>query len=51
MKKIFLGLMFIFSCSNENSENQPIGQANPELGIENIIPTTLGKEIYDIFNR
>ncbi len=51
MKKIFLGLMFIFSCSNENSENQLIGQANPELGIENIIPTNLGKEYSANFNR
>ena len=51
MKKIFLGLMFIFSCSNENSENQPIGQANPELGIENIIPSNLRKEYSANFNR
>ena len=51
MKKIFLGLIFIFSCSNDNSENQPIGQANPELGIENIIPSNLGKEYSDNFNR
>ena len=43
--------MFIFSCSNENSENQLIGQANPELGIENIIPTNLGKEYSANFNR
>ena len=43
--------MFIFSCSNENSENQLIGQANPELGIENIIPTSLGKEYSANFNR
>jgi len=34
MKKVFLILLFIFSCSNDNSENQPIGQANPELGKE-----------------
>ena len=51
MKKIFLGLIFIFSCSNDNSENQLIGQANPELGIENIIPSNLGKEYSDNFNR
>jgi len=51
MKKIFLGLIFIFSCSNDNSENQLIGQANPELGIENIIPTSLGKEYSANFNR
>ena len=51
MKRIFLGLMFIFSCSNDNSENQPIGQANPELGIENIIPSNLGKEYSANFNR
>ena len=51
MKKIFLGLIFIFSCSNDNSENQPIGQANPELGIENIIPSNLGKEYSANFNR
>ena len=51
MKKIFLGLIFILSCSNDNSENQPIGQANPELGIENIIPTNLGKEYSANFNR
>ena len=37
MKKVFLILLFISSCSNDNSENKPIGQANPELGIENII--------------
>ncbi len=51
MKKVFLILLFIFSCSNENSENQPIGQANPELGIENIIPTNLGKDYSANFNR
>ena len=44
MKKIFLGLIFIFSCSNDNSDNQQIGQANLELGIDNIIPSNLGKE-------
>ena len=51
MKKVFLILLFIFSCSNENSENQLIGQANPELGIENIIPSNLGKEYSANFNR
>ena len=51
MKKVFLILLFIFSCSNENSENQTIGQANPELGIENIIPSNLGKEYSANFNR
>ena len=51
MKKIFLGLIFIFSCSNDNSDNQQIGQANPELGIENIIPSNLGKEYSANFNR
>ena len=38
MKKIFFLSIILISCSNDNSENQPIGQANPELGIENIIP-------------
>ena len=51
MKKVFLILLFVFSCSNDNSENQPIGQANPELGIENIIPSNLGKEYSANFNR
>ena len=51
MKKVFLILLFIISCSNDNSENQPIGQANPELGIENIIPSNLGKEYSANFNR
>ena len=51
MKKILLILLFIFSCSNDNSENQPIGQANPELGIENIIPKSLGREYSANFNR
>ena len=51
MKKVFLILLFIFSCSNDNSENQLIGQANPELGIENIIPSNLGKEYSANFNR
>ena len=51
MKRIFLSLLFIFSCSNNNSEDQPIGQANPELGIENIIPSSLGKEYSANFNR
>ena len=51
MEKVFLILLFIFSCSNDNSENQPIGQANPELGIENIIPSNLGKEYSANFNR
>ena len=51
MKKVLLILLFIFSCSNDNSENQPIGQANPELGIENIIPKSLGREYSANFNR
>ena len=51
MKKLFLSLLFIFSCSNNNSRDQPIGQANPELGIENIIPSSLGKEYSANFNR
>ena len=51
MKKVLLILLFILSCSNDNSENQPIGQANPELEIENIIPSNLGKEYSNNFNR
>ena len=51
MKKIFLIVLTFFSCSNENSEVQPIGQANPELGIENIIPSDLGKKYSNNFNR
>ena len=51
MKKVFFILLFIFSCSNQNSEDQPIGQANPELGIENIIPSSLGTEYSKNFNR
>jgi len=51
MKKLFLSLLFIFSCSSNNSEDQPIGQANPKLGIENIIPSSLGKEYSANFNR
>ena len=51
MKKVLLILLFIFSCSNDNSENQPTGQANPELGIENIIPKSLGREYSANFNR
>ena len=51
MRKALLSLLFIFSCSNQNSEDQEIGQANPELGIENIIPSSLGKEYSKNFNR
>jgi len=51
MKKIFFLSIILISCSNDNSENQPIGQANPELGIENIIPSSLGKEYSNNFNR
>jgi len=49
-KAVFLSIILI-SCSNHNSENQPIGQANPELGIENIIPKSLGREYSANFNR
>tara|TARA_B100001964_G_scaffold99915_3_gene111660 strand:+ start:230 stop:1408 length:1179 start_codon:yes stop_codon:yes gene_type:complete len=51
MKKIVFISIILISCSNDNSENQPIGQANPELGIENIIPSSLGKEYSNNFNR
>ena len=51
MKKFVLILLFIFSCSNENSENQPTVKANHELGIENKIPSSLGKEYSKNFNR
>ena len=51
MKKIVFLSIILISCSNDNSENQPIGQANPELGIENIIPSDLGKEYSKNFNR
>ena len=51
MKKIVFLSIILISCSNDNSENQPIGQANPELGIENIIPNILGEEYSNNFNR
>ena len=51
MKKIVFISIILISCSNDNSENQPIGQANPELGIENIIPNILGEEYSNNFNR
>ncbi len=43
-------IIFLYSIYND-SENQPIGQANPELGIENIIPSDLGKQYSNNFNR
>ncbi len=49
-KAVFLSIILI-SCSNHNSKNQPVGQANPELGIENIIPKSLGREYSANFNR
>ena len=51
MKKVVFLSIILISCSNDNSENQPIGQANPELGIENIIPKSLGREYSANFNR
>ena len=51
MKKIIFLSIILISCSNDNSEDQPIGLANPELGIENIIPNSLGKEYSNNFNR
>jgi hypothetical protein len=47
---ILLSIIF-FSCSNDSSINQPIGLANLELGIENIIPNSLGEEYSNNFNR
>ena len=51
MKKIVFLSIILISCSHNDSENQPIGQANPELGIENIIPSDLGKQYSNNFNR
>lgn len=51
MKKIVFLSIILIACSNDNSENKPIGQANPELGIENIIPSDLGKQYSNNFNR
>ena len=51
MKKIVFLSIILISCSHNDSENQPIGQANPELGIENIIPCDLGKQYSNNFNR
>ena len=51
MKKIVFLFIILISCSYDNSENKSIGQANPELGIENIIPLSLGKEYSVNFNR
>ena len=51
MKKIVFLFIILISCSYDNSENKSIGQANPELGIENVIPLSLGKEYSVNFNR
>jgi len=51
MKKIVFLFIILISCSYDNSENRSIGQANPELGIENVIPLSLGKEYSVNFNR
>ena len=51
MKKIVFLSIILISCSNNNSENKSIGEANPELGIENVIPLSLGKEYSVNFNR
>ena len=51
MKKIILLSIIFSSCSNDSSIDQPMGKANPELRIENIIPNSLGKEYSNNFNR
>ncbi len=51
MKNIILLSIIFSSCSNDSSIDQPIGKANPELRIENIIPNSLGKEYSNNFNR
>ncbi len=51
MKNIILLSIIFSSCSNDSSINQPMGKANPELRIENIIPNSLGKEYSNNFNR
>ena len=51
MKKIILLSIIFSSCSNDSSIDQPMGQANLELRIENIIPNSLGKEYSNNFNR
>jgi len=51
MKKFILLSIIFSSCSNDSSIDQPMGQANLELRIENIIPNSLGKEYSNNFNR
>jgi len=51
MKNIILLSIIFSSCSNDSSIDQPMGKANPELRIENIIPNSLGKEYSNNFNR
>jgi hypothetical protein len=51
MKKFILLSIIFSSCSNDSSIDQPMGKANPELRIENIIPNSLGKEYSNNFNR
>jgi len=51
MKNIILLSIISSSCSNDSSIDQPMGKANPELRIENIIPNSLGKEYSNNFNR
>ena len=51
MKNIILLSIIFFSCSNDSSIDQPMGLANLELGIKNIIPNSLGKEYSNNFNR
>ncbi len=59
MKRIFLlfaiitlSLLILVSCKTEDSASKlPQGRANPELGIENIIPSSLDKVYKSNFNR
>ena len=51
MKNIILLSIIFSSCSNDSSIDQPVGLANLELGIKNIIPNSLGKEYSNNFNR
>ena len=52
-KLLFAALIFfsLFACKKENMTPTVPGTANPELGIENVIPSSLGSSYTTNFNR
>lgn len=58
MKKIILSIsalalsfLTVVSCNKDDIATVPVGTANPELGIENVIPSNLGSVYTSNFNR